>query len=96
MLISEIMGLDGLIIVTPVAITFFIGYMAMFGFAVFFFAEGCGGLNGKSFGSRVNYRNPRRSYLLHGDFYLSRLDLATSFPVCRWTPPLSPLYVREF
>lgn len=43
---AELVGLDRIINSDPIAITFFIGYMAMFASSVFFFVER-GSVDGK-------------------------------------------------
>lgn len=97
-LLAEIVGLEKIVNSDPVAITFFIGYMAMFASAVFFFVER----------SSVNEKW-KTSLLVSGlitgiaaihyyymrDFYLQTGQSPTAFRYVDWTLTV-PLMCVEF
>jgi len=97
-LLAEIVGLDKLINSDPVAITFFIGYMAMFASAVFFFAER-NSVDGKwklsLLVSGLITGIAAVHYYYMRDFYLATGQSPTAFRYVDWTLTV-PLMCVEF
>ncbi|MFO7823485.1 MAG: bacteriorhodopsin-like [Cyclobacterium sp.] len=97
-LLAEIIGLDRIINSDPVAITFFIGYMAMFASAVFFFAERSS-VDGKwktsLLVSGLITGIAAIHYYYMRDFYLQTGSSPTAFRYVDWTLTV-PLMCVEF
>jgi bacteriorhodopsin len=97
-LLAEIVGLDKLINSDPVAITFFIGYMAMFASSVFFFAERSS-VEGKwklsLLVSALITGIAAVHYYYMRDFYLQTGASPTAFRYVDWTLTV-PLMCVEF
>lgn len=97
-LLAEIIGLDRIINSDPVAITFFIGYMAMFASAVFFFAERAS-VDGKwktsLLVSGLITGIAAIHYYYMRDFYLQTGTSPTAFRYVDWTLTV-PLMCVEF
>jgi bacteriorhodopsin len=97
-LLAEIVGLDKLINSDPVAITFFIGYMAMFASSVFFFAERSS-VEGKwklsLLVSALITGIAAVHYYYMRDFYLQTGQSPTAFRYVDWTLTV-PLMCVEF
>lgn len=97
-LAAEIIGLDKLVNSDPVAITFFIGYMAMFASAVFFFVER-GSVDGKwktsLLVSGLITGIAAIHYYYMRDFYLQTGSSPTAFRYVDWTLTV-PLMCVEF
>ncbi|NHE56362.1 bacteriorhodopsin [Cyclobacterium plantarum] len=97
-LLAEIIGLDRIINSDPVAITFFIGYMAMFASAVFFFAERAS-VDGKwktsLLVSGLITGIAAIHYYYMRDFYLQTGSSPTAFRYVDWTLTV-PLMCVEF
>ncbi len=98
LLLNEIVGLEKIIDSDPVAITFFIGYMAMFGSAVFFFTErGSVDLKWKTslLISALITGIAAVHYYYMRDFYLATGQSPTAFRYVDWTLTV-PLMCVEF
>lgn len=97
-LVAEIVGLDKIINTDPVAITFFIGYMAMFASAVFFFVERSS-VDGKwklsLLVSGLITGIAAIHYYYMRDFYLQTGQSPTAFRYVDWTLTV-PLMCVEF
>ncbi|SDD46566.1 Bacteriorhodopsin [Algoriphagus faecimaris] len=97
-LAAELVGLDRIINSDPVAITFFIGYMAMFASAVFFFVER-GSVDGKwktsLLVSGLITGIAAVHYYYMRDFYLQTGSSPTAFRYVDWTLTV-PLMCVEF
>jgi bacteriorhodopsin len=95
---AELVGLDKIINSDPVAITFFIGYMAMFASAVFFFVER-GSVDGKwktsLLVSGLITGIAAVHYYYMRDFYLETGQSPTAFRYVDWTLTV-PLMCVEF
>ena len=90
-LAADLVGLDRIINSDPVAITFFIGYMAMFASAVFFFVER-GSVDGKW---KTSLLVSAVHYYYMRDFYLQTGSSPTAFRYVDWTLTV-PLMCVEF
>ncbi|WP_114752624.1 bacteriorhodopsin [Pleomorphovibrio marinus] len=98
LLLNEIIGLEKILDSDPVAITFFIGYMAMFASAVFFFTErGSVDLKWKTslLISALITGIAAVHYYYMRDFYLSTGQSPTAFRYVDWTLTV-PLMCVEF
>ena len=97
-LAADLVGLDRIINSDPVAITFFIGYMAMFASAVFFFVER-GSVDGKwktsLLVSGLITGIAAVHYYYMRDFYLQTGSSPTAFRYVDWTLTV-PLMCVEF
>ena len=97
-LLADLVGLDKIINSDPVAITFFIGYMAMFASAVFFFAERSS-VDGKwklsLLVSGLITGIAAVHYYYMRDFYLQTGASPTAFRYVDWTLTV-PLMCVEF
>lgn len=97
-LVAEIVGLEKIINTDPVAITFFIGYMAMFASAVFFFVERST-VDGKwklsLLVSGLITGIAAIHYYYMRDFYLQTGQSPTAFRYVDWTLTV-PLMCVEF
>jgi len=97
-LLADLVGLDKIINSDPVAITFFIGYMAMFASAVFFFAERSS-VEGKwklsLLVSGLITGIAAVHYYYMRDFYLQTGSSPTAFRYVDWTLTV-PLMCVEF
>lgn len=97
-LAAELVGLDRIINSDPVAITFFIGYMAMFASAVFFFVER-GSVDGKwklsLLVSGLITGIAAVHYYYMRDFYMQTGTSPTAFRYVDWTLTV-PLMCVEF
>ena len=97
-LLADLVGLDKIINSDPVAITFFIGYMAMFASAVFFFAER-NSVEGKwklsLLVSGLITGIAAVHYYYMRDFYLQTGASPTAFRYVDWTLTV-PLMCVEF
>lgn len=95
---ADLVGLDKIINSDPVAITFFIGYMAMFASAVFFFVER-GSVDGKwktsLLVSGLITGIAAVHYYYMRDFYLETGQSPTAFRYVDWTLTV-PLMCVEF
>ncbi|ERM82358.1 rhodopsin [Rhodonellum psychrophilum GCM71 = DSM 17998] len=98
LLAADLIGLDKIINSDPVAITFFIGYMAMFASAVFFFAERSS-VDGKwktsLLVSGLITGIAAVHYYYMRDFYLQTGTSPTAFRYVDWTLTV-PLMCVEF
>ncbi|EIM77813.1 rhodopsin [Nitritalea halalkaliphila LW7] len=97
-LTAEMVGLDRIINTDPIAITFFIGYMAMFASAVFFFVERSS-VEGKwkmsLLVSGLITGIAAVHYYYMRDFYLQTGESPTAFRYVDWTLTV-PLMCVEF
>lgn len=97
-LVAEIVGLEKIVNTDPVAITFFIGYMAMLASAVFFFVERSS-VDGKwklsLLVSGLITGIAAIHYYYMRDFYLSTGQSPTAFRYVDWTLTV-PLMCVEF
>jgi sensory rhodopsin len=97
-LVAEIIGLEKIVNTDPVAITFFIGYMAMFASAVFFFVERSS-VDGKwklsLLVSGLITGIAAIHYYYMRDFYLLTGQSPTAFRYVDWTLTV-PLMCVEF
>ncbi|MBY5949843.1 bacteriorhodopsin-like [Algoriphagus sp. NF] len=97
-LAAELIGLDKIINSDPIAITFFIGYMAMFASSVFFFVER-GSVDGKwktsLLVSGLITGIAAVHYYYMRDFYLQTGSSPTAFRYVDWTLTV-PLMCVEF
>ncbi|WP_226389359.1 bacteriorhodopsin [Penaeicola halotolerans] len=98
LLTADLVGLDKIINGDPIAITFFIGYMAMFASAVFFFMER-GSVDGKwkmsLLVSGLITGIAAVHYYYMRDFYLETGQSPTAFRYVDWTLTV-PLMCVEF